>query len=122
MPLIATAQTPLVSTTRTFSGAHAAPGRIIRAMRSVLLYVASGAALHSNHQSAPLLPQPDRRLFIRAAMSTAASVPAVASASHGPPGRRRDGPLAGRAFELSLPKPELPGRTGRRSTRNSPCA
>ena len=46
-------------------------------MRSVLLFVVSGAALHSNHQSAPLLPQPDRRLFIRALASTAASVPAT---------------------------------------------
>ena len=78
-------------------------------MRSVLLFVVSGAALHSNHQSAPLLPQPDRRLFIRALASTAASVPAVASAERtGLLDVDATGLSLGRAFELSLPKPELP--------------
>ena len=78
-------------------------------MRSVLLFVVSGAALHSNHQSAPLLPQPDRRLFIRALASTAASVPAVASAERtGLLDVDATGLSLPRAFELSLPKPELP--------------
>ena len=78
-------------------------------MRSVLLFVVGGVALHSNHQRAPLLPQPDRRLFIRALASTAASVPAVASAERtGLLDVDATGLSLGRAFELSLPKPELP--------------
>ena len=78
-------------------------------MRSVLLFVVGGVALHSNHQRAPLLPQPDRRLFIRALASTAAAVPAVASAERtGLLDVDATGLSLPRAFELSLPKPELP--------------
>lgn len=96
----------------------------------MLLVVACGAALHSNHQRrAPLSPaqgrapvpqaaqdrdpvpqgsDKDRRLFIRALASTAASLPALASAERtGLLDVDATGLSLPRAFELSLPKPDL---------------